>query len=73
MVNFFQEIAVFVGIGVGISFVGSVCVVDIGVDGILRVGIGIVGGVSVVGVGVVGIHGDGDGAASGHHGTKNNK
>ena len=55
---------------VAVGFVGSVCIVGVGVVGVVRVGNGVVSGVCVVGVGVVGVHGDGDGAASGHHHTK---
>ena len=37
--------------------IGSVCVVGIGVNGVVRVGVGVVGGDAHVGVGVVGVHG----------------
>ena len=49
-----REFVVFVGIDAAVGFVGSVCVVGVGVVGF---GVGVIGAISVVGVGVVGVHG----------------
>jgi hypothetical protein len=57
--NFLREVVIFVGVGIAVGFVGSVCVVGVGVVGFVQVGIGVVDGIGVVGVGVVGVHGRG--------------